>query len=97
MHYVICDIETTGGSPKNSKITEIAIYKHDGENIIDSYETLINPEMKIPPFIVNLTGINDSMVAHSPTFSEIAKDILDFTKDCILLHTMLPLITEFCV
>ncbi len=85
MHYVICDIETTGGSPKNSKITEIAIYKHDGEKIIDTFETLVNPKISIPPFIVNLTGISDEMVINSPIFSEIAKDILDFTKDCIFV------------
>jgi DNA polymerase-3 subunit epsilon len=59
MHYAIVDIETTGGSPKSSKITEIAIYKHNGKEIIDEYVTLINPEMKIPEFIVRLTGISD--------------------------------------
>jgi len=85
VHYVICDLETTGGSPKNSKITEIAIYKHDGKKIIDSYETLINPEMPIPPFIVNLTGINDQMVQHSPKFYEVAKEIVEFTQDCVFV------------
>ena len=35
MPYVIVDVETTGGSPKHSKITEIAMYKYDGEKIID--------------------------------------------------------------
>lgn len=83
--YAICDIETTGGSPKNSKITEIAIYKHDGVNVIDEFDTLVNPEMPIPPFIVNLTGINDRMVENSPRFFEIAKDIIEFTKDCVFV------------
>ena len=59
MHYAIVDIETTGGSPKNSKITEIAIYKHDGKQIIGEFSSLVNPEMQIPEFIVRLTGIND--------------------------------------
>lgn len=85
MNYVIVDIETTGGSPKSSKITEIAIYKHDGKEVIDEYVTLIDPEMPIPPFIVNLTGINDAMVKDSPKFYEIAKDIVEFTKDCIFV------------
>ncbi len=85
MLFAICDIETTGGSPKDSKITEIAIYKHDGEKVIDSYETLVNPEMPIPPFIVNLTGISDRMVENSPRFFEIAKDILAFTKGCVFV------------
>ena len=85
MNYAIVDIETTGGSPKSSKITEIAIYKHDGKEVIDEYVTLINPEMRIPPFIVNLTGINDEMVQDSPKFYEVAKDIVEFTKDCVFV------------
>jgi DNA polymerase-3 subunit epsilon len=43
MHYVIVDVETTGGSPKQSKITEIAMYKYDGNQIIDELISLINP------------------------------------------------------
>lgn len=85
MQYVIVDIETTGGSPKNSKITEIAIYKHDGEEIIDEFITLVNPEMPIPPFITNLTGISDLMVRDAPKFYEIAKDIVQFTEGCIFV------------
>ena len=51
MHYAIVDIETTGGSPKTSKITEIAIYKHDGDKVIDEFVTLVNPEMNIPEIL----------------------------------------------
>ena len=85
MHYVIIDIETTGGSPKSSKITEIAIYKHNGDEIIDQYETLIDPEMPIPEFIVNLTGISDEMVKDAPKFYEVAKKIVEFTEGCIFV------------
>lgn len=85
VHYAIVDIETTGGSPKNSKITEIAIYKHDGKDVIDEYVTLVNPEMPIPPFIVQLTGISDRMVEDSPKFYEIAKNIVEFTEDCVFV------------
>lgn len=85
MHYAIIDIETTGGSPKSSKITEIAIYKHNGTEIIDDYSTLVNPEMAIPPFIVNLTGISDQMVQNAPKFYEIAKQIVEFTEDCVFV------------
>jgi DNA polymerase-3 subunit epsilon len=85
MHYAIVDIETTGGSPKNSKITEIAIYKHDGKQIIAEFSSLVNPEMQIPEFIVRLTGINDRMVENSPKFFEIAKQIIEFTEDCVFV------------
>lgn len=85
MHYAIVDIETTGGSPKNSKITEIAIYKHNGKEVIDEYITLVNPEMTIPPFITNLTGISDLMVKDAPKFYEIAREIVEFTEGCVFV------------
>jgi DNA polymerase-3 subunit epsilon len=85
VHYAIVDIETTGGSPKDSKITEIAIYKHDGTQVIDEFVTLVNPEMRIPEFIVRLTGINDKMVESAPRFYELAKEIVEFTEDCIFV------------
>ena len=73
MNFVIVDVETTGGSPKDSKITELAMYKYDGEKIIDEFITLINPEIPIPEFIVRLTGITDAMVSNAPKFYEVAK------------------------
>jgi DNA polymerase III subunit epsilon len=85
MNYVIVDIETTGGNPKQSKVTEIAMYKHNGVEIIDHYETLINPEMEIPEFICRLTGITDEMVENAPKFYEIAKKIIEFTEDCVFV------------
>lgn len=85
MHYVIVDVETTGGSPKNSKITEIALFKYDGNQIIDEFISLINPEQLIPEFIVRLTGITDKMVESSPKFYEIAKQILDFCEGCVFV------------
>ena len=85
MNYVIIDVETTGGSPKTTKITEIALYKFDGKSIVDEFVTLVNPEEKIPEFIVKLTGISDKMVTDSPRFFEIAKNIIEFCKDCIFV------------
>ncbi len=80
--YCIIDIETTGGSPKTEKITEIAIYKHDGERVVDEFVTLINPEKRIPLYITQMTGISNEMVANSPTFPEIAKKIIEITDGC---------------
>lgn len=78
--YAIIDIETTGGSPRHERITEIAIYIFDGENIIKEYSTLVNPERSIPYFITNLTGITNEMVADAPRFYEIARDIVELTE-----------------
>lgn len=78
--YAIIDIETTGGSAKNEKITEIAIFIHDGERITDEFVTLINPERNIPYFITSLTGITNEMVENAPRFYEVAKKIIELTE-----------------
>lgn len=83
--YAILDIETTGGKYNEEGITEIAIYKHDGHHIVDQFISLINPERDIQPFVVNLTGINSSMLRNAPKFYEVAKRIIEITDDCILV------------
>ncbi len=85
MKFAIIDIETTGGTSYNSKITEISIFIHDGENIIDEFHTLVNPKQAIPRYIVGLTGITDDMVAHAPTFEEVSNKIDEITADCIFI------------
>jgi DNA polymerase III subunit epsilon len=83
--YAIVDIETTGGSPRYEKITEIAIMIHDGEKIVDEFVTLINPEKNIPYFITNLTGITNEMVADAPKFYEVARKIVELTDNKIFV------------
>lgn len=83
--YAIVDIETNGGSLRNSKITEIAIYLHDGEKVIDEFVTLIDPECHIPEYITQLTGISNDMVVDAPKFYEVAKQIVEITKDAIFV------------
>ncbi len=83
--YCIVDIETTGNGIKGNRITEIAIFKYDGYEIVDEYSSLVNPECEIPYFITGLTGIDNHMVRNAPTIDEIADTILDFTKDSIFV------------
>jgi DNA polymerase III subunit epsilon len=73
--YAIVDIETTGGYAENHRITEIAIYHHDGLSITNTFHSLINPERNIPYYITGLTGITSEMVGVAPTFAAIAKDV----------------------
>jgi DNA polymerase-3 subunit epsilon len=75
--YAIVDIETTGGYAANHRITEIAIYHHDGIQITDTYHTLVNPGRNIPYYITGLTGITTEMVLDAPTFEEVAEDIFN--------------------
>ena len=83
--YAIIDIETTGGSAKIEKITEIAIYLHDGNQITGEFTSLVNPERNIPYFITNLTGITNEMVEDAPRFCEIAKTIVELTEGRIFV------------
>src|SRR3990170_6640714 len=73
--YAIVDIETTGGYAANHRITEVAIYHHDGMQITGSFHTLINPERNIPYYITGLTGITSEMVMDAPAFKEVAEEI----------------------
>src|SRR6187402_1268416 len=77
MSYAIVDIETTGGHASANGITEVAIYIHDGDRVIDQYQTLINPGQSIPYYITGLTGISDAMVKNAPQFWEVADRIYD--------------------
>lgn len=74
--YAIVDIETTGGYSGYHKITEVAIYHHDGMNITDKFQLLLNPGRNIPHFITGLTGIDNEMVRDAPTFADVADEIL---------------------
>jgi DNA polymerase III subunit epsilon len=83
--YAILDIETTGGQFNQEGITEIAIYKFDGQEVVDQFISLVNPEIPIQPFVVKLTGINNAMLRSAPKFYEVAKRIIEVTQDCILV------------
>lgn len=78
--YAVIDIETTGGSARLERITEIAVYIHDGTRIVEEYSTLINPERNIPYFITSLTGITNEMVEDAPRFFEVARRIVELTE-----------------
>ena len=83
--YAILDIETTGGKFNEEGITEIAIYKFDGHTVVDQFVSLIDPEKPIQEFVVKLTGINNKMLRNAPKFFEVAKRIIEITKDSILV------------
>ncbi len=83
--YAILDIETTGGKFNEEGITDIAIYKFDGHQVVDQFVSLVNPEREIQPFVVNLTGINSGMLVNAPKFYEVAKRIVEITKDCVIV------------
>ncbi|MDR3679768.1 MAG: exonuclease domain-containing protein [Flavipsychrobacter sp.] len=85
MLYAVVDIETTGSYAMGNGITEIAIVIHDGEKVLDFYETLVNPHRPIPWFIQNLTGITNEMVINAPAFEEVAPHIHSLLQDKVFI------------
>ena len=83
--YAIVDIETTGGNASHSRITEIAIIIYDGTQIIDRWESLVNPQKFIPPAIFALTGIDNDLVRNAPTFDEISDKVYKMLNDRIFV------------
>ena len=83
--YVVIDIETTGGFGNAHRITEVAAVKVRNHQVIDEWQSLINPERRIPANITLLTGITDAMVANAPLFRHIAGDLEAFTNDAVFV------------
>ncbi|MBM7692616.1 ATP-dependent DNA helicase DinG [Peribacillus deserti] len=89
--FVVVDLETTGNSPKKGdSIIQFACAVIENKKIVEEYSTYIKPEKKIPPFIVELTGINDSMVENAPLFKEVAPKINSLLTDAVFVaHNVL--------
>jgi DNA polymerase-3 subunit epsilon len=85
MLYAVVDIETTGGFAAGNGITEISILIHDGQSVIDQFETLVNPGKEIPAYIEALTGISNEMVTCAPAFDEVAEKIYGLLQDKIFV------------
>jgi DNA polymerase-3 subunit epsilon len=83
--FAIVDLETTGGNATRDRITEVAVILHDGEKVVDSYSTLVNPGVSIPYYITDITGIDDSMVADAPFFREVADEIYEMLSGAIFV------------
>ncbi|WP_034059231.1 exonuclease domain-containing protein [Lacinutrix jangbogonensis] len=82
MQYTIIDVETSG---RTNRITEISVFKYDGDVIVDEFTSLVNPNCFIPEYITALTGINNETVANAPEFKDIAQHVLDITEDTIFV------------
>jgi DNA polymerase-3 subunit epsilon len=83
--YVVVDVETTGGNGEHHRVTEIGAVKLRNGQVIDRFQTLLNPQRSIPANIQRLTGISAAMVEDAPYFSDIADDFEAFLKNSIFV------------
>jgi len=83
--YCVLDLETTGLSFRTEKITEVGIMKIKNGEVIDSFETFVNPEKPIPYEVVEVTKITDDMVKDAPTIKEVFPKIIEFIGDAVLV------------
>ncbi len=81
LSYAVVDVETTGGRPDaGDRVTEVAAVIVRGGEIVDVYETLVNPQRPIPPFITQLTNISWAMVKDAPVFPDVCARLCDMLR-----------------
>ena len=83
--FVVVDLETTGGSPAVSAITEVGAVKLRGGECLGTFETLVNPGVDIPPSITYLTGITDAMVLPAPEIGPVLASLMEFVGDAVVV------------
>jgi DNA polymerase-3 subunit epsilon len=79
------DLETTGGNATRDRIIEVAAVRIEGGVETARWSSLVNPQVRIPPFIQALTGISDAMVEAAPTFYEVAAQLLELLEGAVLI------------
>ena len=95
LDYVVVDVEATGAKLPPNRIIELGAYRISGGKIVDSFLTLVNPEIAIPRFVMTLTGISNEMVKEAPLFAEVAPRWLEFVSDAVLIAHNAPFDTNF--
>src|SRR3989440_1876027 len=85
VEFVVLDTETTGLRPGPDRVIEVAAIRLRGGEVIDSFQSLVNPNRRLPPFIVQFTGITQEMVAGAPGAEQIFPDFLRFIEGAILV------------
>jgi DNA polymerase III subunit epsilon len=83
--FVVVDLETTGGSPDGSQITEVGAVKVRGGQVLGEFQTLVRPSTPIPAFISVLTGITNQMVATAPRIDSVLPAFLEFARGSVLV------------
>lgn len=85
VEFVVLDVEATHERRRPARIIEIGAYRVRGGEILEGFETLVNPETEVPRFLANLTGISSDMLLNAPKFVDIVHPWLEFIGDSVLV------------
>ena len=83
--FCVVDLETTGGSPATSAITEVGAVKVKRGEVVGTFQTLVDPGQPVPAFIRLLTGIDDQALAGAPSIDSVLPSLLEFLRDTVLV------------
>ncbi len=83
--FCVLDIESSGGPFGKEAIIEIALYRYDGDEVVDQLISLVHPHREVQSFVTRMTGITEKMLARAPRFHEIAKRIVEISEGAILV------------
>jgi DNA polymerase III subunit epsilon len=84
-HFVVVDLETASGRPTAGAIIEIGAYRMRGGQILESFQSLVRPRMRIPRFIARLTSISDEMVTAAPSIEDVLPRFRAFLGDAVMV------------
>ncbi len=88
--FVVVDLETTGGAAGADAITEIGAVRVCGGEVLGRFQTLVDPQRGITPFVSVLTGITDAMVVGAPTIEQVLPAFLEFAAGAVLVAHNAP-------
>lgn len=83
--FIVFDIETTGGNPEKNGITEIFAIRWGPQGVVDTFYSMVNPGVSIPPIVRRMTGITNAMVRGAPRIDEVMPKLLEFVKDDVFV------------
>jgi DNA polymerase III subunit epsilon len=83
--FCIVDLETTGGSPVESRITEVGAVKLRGGERLGTFQTLVDPREPIPAYVARLTGIDDRLVAGEPPIEHVLPSLTEFLRGTVFV------------
>src|SRR5262245_45315250 len=84
-NFTIVDVETTGGSPWHNRVIEIGAIRVEHGEVVEKFQTLLDPGVSLPEFITKLTGISDADLVGKPSFLDIAEDLFPLFENSVFV------------